>query len=162
MKSKVNIFLSYFPVLLVTMQVICNLLSFVVSKNTYNQWGFYLNTLFGTNVLFAVFLLFFTFRLKFCSVSRAAAIAEVLFGINYLIVKEDNLYNILFQVIVGSVALVWTFRYYIRKFPLCKMSLMVTFFSSLFASKGDCRKGVDNWERHLYTTIEKKYNEGTP
>jgi hypothetical protein len=121
--------------------------------------AFYLNTFFGTNVYFAVFLLAFTLRMKFCFVSRAAAIAELLFALFYMITKKDDIYNILFQLTVGSIAIAWTFRIYIKKFPLCKLSLMATFFSSLFTAKGDCKEGVEKWEKALHNKVAKQYHD---
>lgn len=156
MKNKATIFLSYFPVILVLFQVMANLL-FFISRNLYMDLAFYLSTFFGTNVLFALFLLVFTFKLKFCFVSRAAAIAEFLFAIIYLIRQVDDVYNVLMQVIVGSVALVWTFRMYIKKFPLCRLSLFITFLGSVFSS-GSCKKGLDKWEEGLKETVLKHHH----
>ncbi len=158
MKKKAKLFIIYFPVILVAGQVLVNLISFVL-PSFYQATGFYLNTFLGTNVLYSVFLLDFTFMFQFCAVSRWAAIAEVLFGLNYLVVQQDNLYNILFQVVVGVIAMLLTFRHYVKKFPLCRLSLLMGFISSV-ASKGSCQKGYEKWERNLKNTVSKHYHEG--
>jgi len=154
---KVKLFVIYFPVILVACQVGVNLLYFI-SVDTYMRTGFYLNTMFGVNILFAIFLLCFTYWFKFCAVSRYAAWAEILFAVNYLIVQQDNLYNILFQVIVGSLALMLTFRYFITRFPLCSLALVCRFIRSV-TQTGSCSKGLNMWERRTYQTIKTHYHE---
>jgi hypothetical protein len=150
---KVKLFVIYFPVALVALQVIVNLLSFAINLG---NAGFYINTFIGTNVLFSLFLLAFTFMFRFCAVSRWAAVAEVLFGLNYLIVQQDNLYNIMFQIIVGTLAIVATFWHYVKKFPLCRLSLLFGFIGSV-AAKGSCKKGLDKWERDVKSIILKHH-----
>lgn len=158
MRKKIRIFIVYFPVILVSLQVLVNLLSFIYEP-AYKAAGFYLNTFFGTNVLFAGFLVAFTFMFKFCSVSKWAAVAECLFALNYLIVKEDNLYNISFQIIVGIIAIMITYWSYLKKFPLCRMSLYWSWWGSVI-SNGGCKKGLLEWERNIESIILKKHKHG--
>lgn len=70
-----------------------------------------------------------------------------------MIVQQDNLYNILFQVIVGSLALILTSWYFIRKFPLCSIALMWEFILSV-TKKKSCSKGLEMWERKTYNHIK--------
>jgi len=150
----------YFPIVLVLCQVLSNLLSFVWWDG-YIAAAFYLNHFLGVNVLFAFFMLAFTYWFKFCAVSRFSAWAEVLFAINFLIVQEDNLYNIMFQVIVGTLALLLTLRYFVNRFPLCSIALIWTFLISV-AKKQSCSKGLDLWENRTYQTIKSQhYERGT-
>lgn len=107
MKRYSRLAIVYFPVLLVALQVAANYL-FLINPELYYSTGFYLNTFLGTNMLFALFLVVFTFSFGFCKISRSAAVVECLFGVNYLIVQEDNLYNILFQIIAGTAAIFLT------------------------------------------------------
>jgi len=144
MKYYSKLFIVYFPIVLVSLQGVVNILA-LVNKPLYYSMGFYLNTFLGTNIFFSVFMLAFTFYFKFCTVSRAAAIAEVLFGLNYLIVQQDNLYNILFQIIVGAIALLITVKYYMRKFPSCDISQIKNFFK-LVAKRKSCTKAFEEWE----------------
>jgi hypothetical protein len=144
MKKSIKVYIIYFPITLVFLQVLINFLA-LIDFDFYNKVGFYLNTFFGTNILFALFLVGFTFFFKFCSVSRAASIAELLFGINYLIIQNDNLYNILFQIIVGTIALIICLRSFIHKFPNCNVSLVRKFWSK-FWHTGSCEKALDLFE----------------
>ena len=60
MKRYSRLAIVYFPVLLVTLQVAANFL-FLAEPELYYSIGFYLNTFLGTNMLFALFLVVFTF-----------------------------------------------------------------------------------------------------
>jgi hypothetical protein len=142
-----KIFISYFPAILLAGQILTNLLYFF-DRSWYEAAGFYLNLMFGTNVLFAVFLIVFTYTLKFCSVSRWAAWAQLLFAVNYIIVQQDNLYNILFQVVVGCVAMSITLDKYLKKFPLCRASLLVAFIRTVIEERS-CTKGIENWKQSI-------------
>lgn len=144
-------FLVYFPVILVAMQVLVNLYA-LIDRESYNAAGFYLNTFVGTNIFFAVFLVAFTFSFNFCHVSRYAAVAELLFGIFYLIIQQDNIYNIMFQIVVGGGSLFFTYRHFIKKFPLCRVSLVHKFFGAIFLT-GSCSKALDVWEQDIKTQI---------
>jgi len=154
--KKFKLFIIYFPVILVILQVLLNLLSFVYPA-AYTNAGFYLNTFLGTNVLFSLFLVALTFSFQFCSVSRWAAVAELIFAVAYLIIKEDNIYNISIQVIVGLVAIVVTFWNYLKKFPLCRMSLLMSFMGSVI-SNFSCKKGLAEWDKDVEHLWLKKRN----
>lgn len=151
-------FLIYFPVILVSLQVVVNLYA-IFDHASYVAWGFYLNTFLGTNVFFALFLIVFTFSFPFCSISRCAAVCELLFAVNYLIVQQDNLYNILFQITVGTVSLVLTYNHFRAKFPLCKVSMVHNFFGYVILT-GSCNKALAKCERDLETTVKEMYYAG--
>lgn len=151
---KIKLFVVYFPVTLVMLQVLANGLYFI-APGVYYASGFYLNTFLGTNILFAIFLVTFTFMFRFCAVSRWAAVAELAFGLFYLIRQKDDVYNVGIQIIVGVIALIATFRHYVNKFPLCRMSLLVGFFGSVI-KKGNCNKGLEDWERKVKSIILKQ------
>lgn len=153
--KKLKLFIIYFPVILIACQVLVNIFSFI-NFEIYVKYGFILNTLFGVNFLFALFLLSFTYWFKFCAVSRYSAWAEILFAINYLVVQQDNLYNILFQIIVGLMALILTSRYFMKKFPLCSLALVWQFLKSV-TKKRSCSKGMELWEKKIYHKIESNY-----
>lgn len=153
---KAKLFVIYFPVILVVAQVIVNLLYFI-DKPLYLQSGFYLNTFFGTNVLFAIFLVTYTQLWKFCAVSRWAAVGELFFAVNYMVVQKDNTYNIMFQIIVGLLVIGLTFRHYIKKFPLCRLSLFTGFIASVI-QKGSCKKGFEKWERDVKSIVLRKHH----
>lgn len=152
MKQAGKIFLCYFPILLVAGQVAIDVLS-LVSPSTYTKAAFYLGAVFGTNVFVALFMLVFAFHFKFCLISRAAAIAEILFAVNFLVIQEDNLYNIMFQIIVGTLALLVTLRCYVKKFPLCRISLLYTFMACLIKS-GSCTHAMDEWHKEVIQRVK--------
>lgn len=155
MKKKLKLFVVYFPVVLVGLQVLLNLFYFVFPE-AYMTAGFYLGVMVGTNMGFALFLVALTFLFHFCAISRWAAIAEFLFGLNYLIVQQDNLYNIMFQVIVGTIALIATFWHYVKKFPLCRLGLVIGFVRSVIM-KGSCKKGLELWDRDIKSLLLKNH-----
>ena len=152
MKQVGKIFLCYFPVLLVLGQIVIDLLA-IFCPSAYIYTGFYLGAFFGTNVFVSMFLVVFVFYFNFCTVSRASAIAELAFALNYLIVQEDNMYNLLFQIIVGTIALIFTIRCYVKKFPLCKISLLYTFMALLIRS-GSCTSAMDSWQKEITYRIK--------
>jgi hypothetical protein len=149
------LFMAYFPIILVSTQVLLNLLSF--APKLYAASGFYLNTFFGTNVLFAVFLVIFTHMFAFCSVSRLCAYAELAFGVYYLVIQRDDLYNILFQITVGLVALFWTLRIYVKKFPFCDFSSLLRFLGNVW-EEGSCRKGLEKYDRQDHKRIRQLFH----
>ncbi len=152
-------FIIYFPVILVSLQVCVGLLA-LGDRPLYDAWAWLIGWLIGTNMGVSVFFVAFAFAFNFCRVSRAAAIAELLFALNWIIVQEDNLYNILFQVIVGCIALWITYDYFIRKFPLCRLSLLHRFFAATILT-GSCYKGLEMWERGVRESLVKKmYSNG--
>lgn len=151
---KAKIFIIYFPIILVSCQILLNIFG-TVWYDTYIRIGFYFNLMFGTNILFATFLLIFTYLYKFCSISRYSAIAEMLFAINYAVVQSDSLYNITFQITVGVLALILTFKAYIKKFPMCTMSLVHKFFESILIT-GSCAKAVERFDMEIRFETEKK------
>lgn len=156
MKRAAKIFVAYFPVLLVAGQVVVNWLSFVWPFG-YMKAAFYLNTFFGVNVFIALMLVAMTQLLKFCSVSRWAALAELFFAVNYLIVQQDNLYNIMFQIIIGTIAIIATFFHYIKKFPGCNLSVGAEFIKSAFKS-GSCTKSLEEFDSNVKRVYEKHHS----
>lgn len=147
MKKIANLFIAWFPVSLVLFQVLGNFLYFV-DRPFYVEHGFYLNLFLGTNFYFAIFLLVMTLRLGFCSISVWAAIAELAFAVFYAVIKEDNVYNIVFQITVGITALIITFFHFIQRYPLCMASTWVSLWKHLIVAcfkKGSCSKGVERW-----------------
>jgi hypothetical protein len=96
----------------------------------------------------------FTFLFKFCGVSRICAVAELMFGINYMIIQQDNLYNLLFQIIIGITAILITISLYIKKFPMCNISIMTKFFVTFF-KKRSCTSAMDQYIDQVKTDFFK-------
>jgi hypothetical protein len=107
MKKLLKISIIYTPIILIIGQVICNLL-YIALPNFYSKWYYVIATLFGTNLICSVLMVGLTYHFKFCKVSRAAAISQVIFCLFYLAVSKDDIYNITFQVVVGIAALILT------------------------------------------------------
>lgn len=148
MKRRSKLFIAYFPVIFLGCQMAANLLYFI-SPSVYVSKGYYLNTLFGGSFMTALVFVCFTFVFKFCEISKWAAVAQLIFAGMALFIHDDGVYNISLQLGIGTVAMIATFRHYIKKFPLCTMSLFVSFIGSIFASKGNCEKAVDLFENNL-------------
>jgi len=153
-------FIAWFPVIIVSAQVLVNLSSFIVPE-WYLKEAFYLNWSVGTNGLFAFFFIMYTFRLRFCSISKACAVAEMAFAIWYLWRQQDDVDNIGFQIIVGTVALLWTFKHYIKKFPKCDLSRGVRFFWK-FINTCSCSKTIDHFDQHSRHEFIRDYHETNP
>jgi hypothetical protein len=158
-KPATKIFITYFPIILLVFQTAMNNLA-LINYEAYLSIGFYLSAFLGTNILYAVFSVLYTFYFKFCSISRAAAIAQLLFGIFYLIIQEDNLYNILFQLIVGTIALFWCLRIFMKKFPNCNISLVKNFFKKFLETK-DCSKALELYNEEIRIELIKKEYDGS-
>ena len=147
----------YFIVILVACQVLVDIYA-LIDHAGYVRAGFYLGAFFGTNLFVAIFFLAFSYSFKFCKISRACAWAEMLFNINFIIVKEDNLYNLLFQIIIGVIALTVTFDFFIKKFPLCRISLLwqlILSFGVIFTG-GKCDDVVNNFDSNIKESLVKK------
>lgn len=156
MKRAATIFLAYFPLALLTFQVLADIL-YLISFKTYASLYFYLSWAMGSSFLLALFLIIFTERLKFCEVSKWAARAQMLFSIVYLIIRQDNIYNISIQIVIGLVAMILTAKYYKHKFPLCRLSLFLNFMKNVF-KESSCEKGVVAHDRETKNLIiQKKY-----
>ena len=63
----------------------------------------------------------------------------------------------MFQIIIRVLAIILTFKYYIKKFPLCSVALIARFLKSFVNSKGDCQKAADMWEQKTYNKIQSNY-----
>ncbi len=64
---------------------------------------------------------------------------------------------LLVLLLVGSIALLLTFRYFVKRFPLCSLALVWRFIRSVGETKS-CKRGMDLWEKRTYNTI-KSYHE---
>lgn len=157
MKKWIKLFVIWFPVGLVFLQVLCNFLYFV-APGFYYSTGFYLNLFLGTNFLFAFFLLAFTFMFRFCAVSRWAAGAECIFAVIYLIIQQDNAYTVSIQIVVGILAIIATFWHYIKKFPLCNFSVGFHFITHAIRHS-NCRKSIDHFDSKIKRAVIKNHHE---
>lgn len=154
LKRYIKLFIVYFPLLLVSLQVTADLL-YLIDFNSYAAAYFYLGWALGANWLVAVFLIAFTEYFNFCAVSKWAARAEMLFALVFLIVKQDNIYNILLQIVIGLVAIILTIRHYAHKFPLCRLGLLWNFLSNCW-KKNSCLKGIEQHDNDVKNLLRTK------
>lgn len=157
MRKWMKLFVVWFPVALVSLQVAGNSLYFI-APGVYYETAFYLNLFLGTNFLFAFFLLAFTFMFRFCAVSRWTAGAECVFAVLYLIIQQDNFYNIVLQIAVGILALIITVIHYVTKFPGCNFSVGVDFITHAI-KHSSCRKSIEHWDSKVKRTAIKNHHE---
>ena len=158
--KRFKLYIVYCPVLLLALQVIANILYFV-SADVYNAVAYELASVIGVNLMTALFMAAICFFFNFCRVSRAAAVAEILFALNDVLVKNDDVYNIVFQVIIGMAALSVTVLLYMKKFPRCNISIAVDYFKNVVVRKGDCGKALGDWERDQHQYLKAKYERNT-
>jgi hypothetical protein len=111
-KIRIHI-IAYCFVYITLMQFICNLI-FIFKKNYYISNSFYYNQLSGFSLFYVGALFCVAFQLNYCNVSRICAIAQVILYVIWNIIKEDNIYNITAQLIIGFLALFFTY-FKIRK-----------------------------------------------
>ena len=100
-----------------------------------------------------VFLAYF----PFCKVSRITAYCQVIFVLFYKYIEDDDIYNILFQLGVGGLALLFTLYFYVKKNPKCKFSLYIyaklytiilweQFLKSFSKSNFNCEKAFEDYQ----------------
>lgn len=153
MKKFWTILIAYFPLAFLTLQVIADMV-YLFSFNTYASAYFYLGWSMGGSFLVSLLLIALTERLKFCGVSKWSARAQMGFSIVYFIIRQDNIYNISIQIVIGLVAIAMTAHYYKHKFPLCRLSLLLHFFKHIFR-EGNCEKGIARYDQEIKTLLRK-------
>lgn len=154
MKRITTLFIAYFPLALLTFQVIADIV-YLISFKSYASAYFYLGWSMGSSFLYSLLLIAMTERLKFCEVSKWAARCQMAFSIVYLIIRQDNIYNISIQIILGLVAIILTIIHYKHKFPLCRLSLLLSFIKNVFKERS-CEKGVEAYDREVKNLILKQ------
>jgi hypothetical protein len=100
--------IAYCFVYITLIQFICNLI-FLFNKDFYILNIFYLTQISGLNYINIIILTCVVFQLKYCNISRICAIAQVILSILWLVIQEDNFYNITAQLIIGFLALFFTY-----------------------------------------------------
>ena len=130
---------------------------YFLNKEFYTEFSFYINSTMGLSVIFAFFLVLYTSYFSFCSVSRITAWTQLIITLAYLIIQEDNVYNIVFQTIIMFLALLFTAYFYIKKYPNCKVAIYVNakiytaklwneFLESLSKNQFNCEKALNDYQ----------------
>lgn len=156
-KRAAIVFLAYSPIVLLCLQVLADFWYLIDFEGYVNAY-FYLGWGLGSSFLFSIILVTLTEVLRYCEVSRWAARAQLAFSLVYLFIREDNIYNICIQIVIGLVALLLTFRYYKHKFPLCRLSLLLNFLKNVLKERS-CEKGIEAHDRQVKNLILRKRYE---
>lgn len=152
-----KLILAYFPIVLTLLQLSANILYFV-NKEYYIQNSFYISNTIGGSLIFSLFLVLYTSCFKFCSVSKLTAYMQLIIAVSYLVIQNDNIYNIIFQTIIMILALIFTFYLYIKKNPNCAISLYLKarfytaklweqFLLSLSKHNFNCERALNDYQQ---------------
>lgn len=92
--------------------------------------------LFGMNFMYCLAMVCLSGLFKFCRWTRWAALGELIIAIQYRIAdpKEYNESLLWFQIVVGSFALIMTFRSFVKAYPNCRLSKVRYFIKLVFAT----------------------------
>lgn len=148
-------FIAYFPIILIILQLISNLLYMFgcLAEETL----FYVNTILGTNFLFSLFLVAYTQFFSFCNISRIAAYTEIALALDVLFVPETY-YNLIFQCIIMAAGIVISIHNSIRKYPNCLLALYARIMKILLRNRFNCEKTLDEYKKVSYNNHYKRYH----
>jgi hypothetical protein len=113
MKKILTFIVAYSFVIITGVQLLVNIISIFFKEFYYKNW-FIIANLVGVSFIYLIPMVAVVFLLKYCYVSRICAIAQVILSILWLVIQKDNVYNISAQLIVGFLALLFTY-FKIRK-----------------------------------------------
>jgi hypothetical protein len=150
--------LAYFLFILLLGQTVANIIRVSWPEFYFSgSFKFWTDFQVGINLWVIGFFMFYAFGLKFCYPARAAAVTELLFAIFYAIIKEDNMYNVIFQLIVGGMGIIVTLYVIYKKYPLCSFSLWVKFFlKALPKSNCNTYKAVEKFDEMIWHEVKKR------
>jgi hypothetical protein len=113
-KRVLTFIVAYCFVIITAMQLFVNLL-FVLAPDFYIRNAFYITQIGGFLISYLIPMVSVAFLFKFCEVSRVCAVAQVILTILWVVIKEDNTFNITAQIIICVMALLFTFKKIITK-----------------------------------------------
>ena len=96
-------------------QVAANLL-YMADMDSYAKLYPYIGTFFGFNMIAALRSLAISHYFNFCRVTKAADIAQIVFGVFYMCFPNKEEYNLSIQVLVGIAALLVTFINFVMQY----------------------------------------------
>ena len=106
-KKILTYIVAYSFVIITSVQLCVNLL-FILAPEFYIRNSFYLSQIGGLSIVYLLPMLAVAFLFKFCIPSRICAVAQVVLTALWLIIQEDNVYNITAQITIGILALILT------------------------------------------------------
>jgi hypothetical protein len=113
MKKVLTFIVAYSFVIITIVQLLVNILA-ILNPEFYSENWFLIANLTGTSFIYLLLLVAVAFLLKFCKISRICAVAQVIMSVLWLIIQEDNIYNITAQIIIGGLALLFTLKKIIK------------------------------------------------
>jgi len=117
MKGYGKIFVLYSPIILLAGQVLANLW-YMGDTDSYVKMYPYIATFFGFNMIAAVRSFLLSYYLKACKATRAVDLAQIFFGIFYMVFPDKEVYNLIIQVLVGIAALLVTFINFVMQYKI--------------------------------------------
>jgi hypothetical protein len=109
-KKILTIIVAYSFVIITSVQLVVNLI-FVFAPEFYLRNGFYFSNFGGLSVTYLIPMVSVAFLLKYCAPSRICAIGQVIMTILWLIIKEDNIYNITAQIFIALMCLFFPMKF---------------------------------------------------
>ncbi len=109
MKKVLTFIVAYSFVIITIVQLLVNILA-ILNPNFYYKNMFIISNLVGFSFAYLIPMVSVAFLLKFCKVSRICAVAQIILSLLWLIIQEDNIYNITAQIIIGGLALLFTLK----------------------------------------------------
>lgn len=108
-KTAMIFIVSYSFVIITSMQLFVNLI-FLFAKDFYIENSFFFSNMVGFSLISLIPLVSVAFLFKFCMPSRICAVAQIIMTAMWLFIQEDNAYNIGSQIIIGTIALVFSHK----------------------------------------------------
>lgn len=155
LRMRAKLFLAYLPFILVCAQFIVNVSYLLGVDNP--EYLRQTAVLFGSNVLFSIFLVVYTHFFHFCRISRWSSIAELFLALDVWIIRDDNLYNIIFQTVILVCGIIATLLSYGEKFPNCMMSLYTMFIKKIVKNGFHFEKALEDFKDSRYKVHRTKY-----
>ena len=109
MKKVLTFIVAYSFVFITIMQLLVNILYLINKEFYFKNWFLFAN-LVGSSIVYLICMIAVVFLLKFCTPSRICAIAQLILSILWLVIQEDNIYNITAQITIGTIALLFTIK----------------------------------------------------
>jgi hypothetical protein len=108
-KKILTFIVAYSFVIITSVQLFVNLV-FILAPEFYMRNSFYFSQVGGLSVSYLLPMLAVAFLFKFCTISRVCAVAQVILTVLWLVIQEDNVYNITAQITIGIFALLFSIK----------------------------------------------------
>ena len=155
LRMRAKLFLAYVPFVLVCCQFIVNVTYMLGIDNA--EYLRQTTVFFGSNLLVSIFFVVYTHFFNFCRISRWSSIAELFLALDVWIIRDDNLYNLIFQSVLLICGIIATLLSYSDKFPTCLMSLHTMFIKKIFKNGFHCEKALEDFKETRYKVHRSKY-----